>query len=237
MSKLILPTAWDTVFRSLQKGLIQGSYIRTVNFHNTTVNQTKKFESQLAFLAKHFSAVSEADLDAFFETGKWTKDKPGVMPIYFEGYRNNFEVVAPLTEKYGLTGWFFVPSHFLSVPVPEQRAFAKAHNIGLVANEYPDGRIAMTWDELRLLDKKHVIACHTKTHHRLTKDSPDEELRREIVESKAELERELGHEVSTFAWLYGSEYGVNPRADRYLHEAGYRYLLSNFKIQRLVKAW
>ena len=91
----------------------------------------------------------------------------------------------------------------------------------------------MTWDELLELDQKHVIACHTKTHSRLTRESPDTLLRQEIIESKEELEHHLGHEVSAFAWLYGSEYGVNPKADSYLHEAGYRYLVSNFKIQKL----
>jgi hypothetical protein len=223
---------WLNVFKSLQLGLVKGSYIRTINFHNTPLVKKDLYERQLAFCQPYFSSVSQADLDSFFSTGAWHKDKPGLIPVFYEGYRNNFDVAAPLAEKYGFVGWFFVPSAFPSVPVAEQRAFAEAHHIGTV-EEYEHGRIAMTWDELRELDKKHVIACHTKHHERLTPDSPDELLRQEIIESKQELEQQLGHEVSSFAWLYGSEYGVNAKADSYVREAGYRYLFSNFKIQKL----
>lgn len=232
MSKLLIPGAWETLIRSLRQGFLQGSYVRTVNFHNTALNRQDEYERQLEYCHRHFSSVDEADLSAWFETGTWHKDKPGLLPIFFEGYRNNLEVAAPLAESYGFVGWFFIPSQFPSTPVDEQAAFAEAHHIGLI-DEDIDRRIAMTWDELRELDKRHVIASHTKTHSRLTLNSPDKELRREIIDSKLELERELGHEVSMFAWLYGSEIGVNPRADRYLQEAGYRYLLSNFKIQKL----
>jgi peptidoglycan/xylan/chitin deacetylase (PgdA/CDA1 family) len=232
MTTTLLPTDWETVFQSLQQGFLKGSYIRVINFHNTPHSKKDVYERQLAFCQQHFFPVNENDLANFFKTGQWKKDKPGLIPVFYEGYRNNYEVAAPIAEQYGFVAWFFVPSAFPSIPVGKQRAFAKAHSIGII-DDYQDGRIAMTWDELRELDQKHVIACHTKTHHRLTKDSLDSELRREIVESKEELEQQLGHEVSTFAWLYGSEYGVNPKADAYLHKAGYRYLVSNFKIQKL----
>ena len=39
--------------------------------------------------------------------------------------------------------------------------------------------------------------------------------------------------VEIFCWLHGAEAGVNPRADQMLREAGFRYLFSNFKVQRL----
>ena len=232
VTKRILSVRWERTLESLQQGLARGSYLRTINFHNTALGRRDDFERQLAFCQQHFSSVTEADLNTLFETGRWHKDKPGLIPIFFEGYRNNFEVAAPLAEAYGFSGWFFVPSAFPGTPLDAQHSFAKRHSIGII-DEDRDKRLAMTWDELRELSHKHVIASHTQTHSRLTHDSSDEELRREIVDAKAELERELGKEVTTFAWLYGSEVGVNARADRYLHEAGYRYLLSNFKIQRL----
>jgi hypothetical protein len=227
-----LSSDWLNIFKSLQLGLVQGSYIRTINFHNTPVVKRDLYEKQFAFCQPYFSSVNQADLDSFFSTGTWHKNKPGLIPVFYEGYRNNFDVAVPLVEKYGFVGWFFVPSAFPGIPVAEQRAFAETHHIGTV-EEYDDGRIAMTWDELRELDKRHVIACHTKHHERLTPNSPDALLRQEIIESKQELEEQLGHEVSSFAWLYGSEYGVNAKADSYVREAGYRYLFSNFKIQKL----
>lgn len=232
-SKLLLPSSWAQIVHSLQQGFLTGRYVRAINFHNTPHSRAKEYEQQLAFCRQHFTSVSEHDLDSFFDTGHWHKDQPGLILNFFEGYRNNYDVAAPLAEQYGFIGWFFLPTAFMGTPADQQRSFARANNIGLVDDGYADGRIAMTWDEVRKLDKTHVIASHTQTHHPLTRHSPDDELEREICASKRELEQELGHEVATFAWLYGSEAGVNPRADRYLHQAGYRYLLSNFKIQRL----
>jgi len=232
-TKAILPSSWADTVRSLQRGFLKGSYIHVINYHSTPRFRLESYERQLAFYQQHFSAVGEADLDCFFDTGEWFKDKPGLILNFFEGYRNNYEFIAPLAEKYGFVGWFYIPTGFLSSPVADQHAFASTHKLEILTNDYSDERIAMTWDELRELDKKHVVASHTQTHERLSRESSDEALQREIISSKHDLEGQLGHEVSTFCWLYGSEVGVNPRADRYLHQAGYKYLLSNFKIQKL----
>lgn len=232
-SKAILPDSWAHMVRSLQRGFLKGSYIRTVNYHSTPRFRLEEYEQQLTIYQRYFSSVSEEDIDRFFDTGQWHKNKPGLILNFFEGYRNTYELMAPLAEKYGFVGWFFIPTGFIDCPVNEQRDFANAHHLSVLTDDYGDGRIAMTWDEVRELDKKHVIASHTQNHERLTRESSEEELQREIVTSKRDLEAQLGHEVSTFCWLYGSEVGVNPRADHYLHEARYKYLLSNFKIQKI----
>jgi hypothetical protein len=56
---------------------------------------------------------------------------------------------------------------------------------------------------------------------------------RELVDSRRRLEQELGCEVSTLAWLSGAPYGENDRVDPAVHEAGYRLIFSNAKIQRV----
>jgi hypothetical protein len=66
---------WLNVFKSLQLGLVKGSYIRTINFHNTPIIKKDLYERQLAFCQPYFSAVSQADLDSFFSAGTWHKDK------------------------------------------------------------------------------------------------------------------------------------------------------------------
>ena len=47
------------------------------------------------------------------------------------------------------------------------------------------------------------------------------------------MEAELGAVVEIFCWLEGAAIGVNAEADAMLRDAGYRYLFSNFKIQKL----
>ncbi|HZY69081.1 MAG TPA: hypothetical protein VFE52_10855, partial [Devosia sp.] len=58
-------------------------------------------------------------------------------------------------------------------------------------------------------------------------------LESEIVGSQQDFTRELGHTVRSFAWLFGGAYGENRLADAMVDRAGYEFLFSNFKVQRL----
>jgi peptidoglycan/xylan/chitin deacetylase (PgdA/CDA1 family) len=65
----------------------------------------------------------------------------------------------------------------------------------------------MTWDDARALEAAgHRCASHTMTHPRLAQSSA-EQCRAELAESRACLERELGHAVSEIAYPFGSENG------------------------------
>ena len=78
-----------------------------------------------------------------------------------------------------------------------------------------------------------MFACHTRTHNAVAPDTPRAVLHDEIVASKAEMEAELGAAVEIFCWLEGAAIGVNAEADAMLRDAGFQYLVSNFKIQKL----
>lgn len=99
-------------------------------------------------------------------------------------------------------------------------------------HEYPDGRYAMTWDEIREPDKKHVIACHTRSHMSLA-DMDLATRREEVVGSQDEFKKQLGHPVRSFVSLLGPPYGENEVTDKLVEEAGYEFVFSNFKIQRI----
>ena len=219
----------------LNSSFSRGAYIRAINFHNTPHFRLKDYEKQLAYYSEHFEPVSVKDLDTFFETKRWGKNKPGLIMNFFNGYRNNFDVFYPLLEKYGFIGWFFVATDFLTIPAEKQKDYAQAHTLGLVQNEYNDSRYSLSWNEVREISKRHVIASHTKTHSELLTSSTDKEIKREIIESKREIERQIQNEVSAFAWLGGKEYSGNPSASQYLKQAGYRYLFSNLKIEKIEK--
>ena len=84
--------------------LINKSYIRVVNYHNTDRVDAARFEREIQSFARHFSPVSIADIDRFFETRTWDKEKPGLIPAVFEGFRNQHDVMLPILEKYGFKG-------------------------------------------------------------------------------------------------------------------------------------
>ena len=233
-AQLLLPSAAPPVLADLAAAMARSRAIRIVNFHATPRYREAEFRRQIEEYAQTFTPITPANLAAAVE-GRWEHERPGLMPTLFEGYRDNLDVLLPILEEFGFTGWFFVPSAFLSVPAREQRSYAAGHELYLPEHdEYPDDRIALTWDEARGIARRgHPFACHTRTHNKVTPDTPRAVLEDEIVVAKAELETELGSGVEIFCWLDGAAVGVNPEADEMLRRAGFRYLFSNFKLQKL----
>ncbi len=206
--------------------------IRAVNFHNTSRDQAAHYEHQLAEYGKRFTSVNQNELVEYLTTGRWNKAKPGLIVSVFEGYRNSFDVLTPLIEKFGFIGWYWVITGFINTPIPEQRTYADHHDIDMLTHEYPDGRYAMNWEELRQLDKKHVIACHTRSHTLLSQLDPAVQ-RQEVIASQEDFKENLGHTVRGFVSLTGPAYGENPAIDALIDEAGYDFVFSNFRIQRI----
>ena len=82
-----------------------------------------------------------------------------------------------------------------------------------LAGDDPQQLATMTWDELRGLD----VGSHGVTHAHLTRLS-DEELRRELIESKEQIEDELGRACPDFAYPYGEH---DERVRAAVRTAGY----------------
>ncbi|MBA7650818.1 hypothetical protein ES703_58629 [subsurface metagenome] len=194
----------------MQKKVLGNNYIRAINYHDTPANTADNFEKQLCFYQQHFSPVSLSDLDSFFNSCKWKKDKPGLIISFDDGYKSNYGVAAPLLQKYGFTGWFFVSVDFIYTPGIEQ---AKSYN----------NSPTMSWDELGELDKKHVIGCHTRSHHRMTAETTERELDKEIAQAKYDLEAKLQDEIDIFCWCGGDRQSYSSAAARYIAKTGYRY--------------
>jgi peptidoglycan/xylan/chitin deacetylase (PgdA/CDA1 family) len=234
MGELLLPGTADETLASLLAGLSAGRVLRVVNFHATPRYRAEEYRRQIAAFAQGFAPITPANFDSAFD-GTWADARPGLMPVLFEGFRDNLDVMLPILEEHGFAGWFFVPSAFPGLPPAEQRAYAEAHVLHVPArDEYPGDRIVLTWEEARAIAARgHGFACHSRSHFDLRPDTPDEVLRQEILTAAAEFREGLGRPVEIFCWLHGAEVGVNPRADAMLREAGFRYLFSNFKVQRL----
>lgn len=109
------------------------------------------------------------------------------------------DVVAPLLADLGVPATFFVTTGLIGRP----------------------GNLS--WNDVReLLGAGHGVGSHTITHPRLA-DCDDDTARREITESKAELESELGIEIRDFAAPYGNPaVDVRERDIRTARESGYR---------------
>jgi peptidoglycan/xylan/chitin deacetylase (PgdA/CDA1 family) len=206
--------------------------IRVVNYHLTPTARADIYDREFAALAARYAPVTEDDLTAYLSTHHWPNTKPGVIPVFYNGYRNNYDVARPLLEKHGLIGWFMAVTGFSDCPPKDQPAFAAKHTLSIVPDEYPDHRHALSWDELRTLDRTHVVASHTRTHSRVSLNDPAR-LTDEIEGAQRDFLRELGHPVRAFAWLFGGRYGETAAADAAVDRAGYEFLFSNLAVQRL----
>ena len=141
--------------------LINNSYIRVVNYHNTNIADKERFDAEIKYFSEHFVPVRLKDLDRFFETGKWPYEKPGLIPAIFEGFRNHYDIILPILDKYHFTGWFYLPSFFMDVPVEEQLPFSEAHDLTVTdPSMYPDKRVALSWDEVRDIASRHEMYIH-----------------------------------------------------------------------------
>ena len=223
----------------LYRAFAEGRYVRAVNFHATPRRLAGRVEEQLSRLADEFVPVSWDDLARLVQGDGWPHERPGVMLNFFDGFRDNFEVVVPILDRLGLIGWFFVVSGWVETPPKDQRSFAGRHIIDLPYDERDlpaDGRLAFSSGEIRaLVERGHVVASHTRTHSTASPEfapdlSPDA-LGREVAGSRRELERHTGAPVRALAWREGTPLRVSARADEALQSAGYDLLFANHAIQ------
>lgn len=218
---------------TLSRAFGRGVQIAAVNYHNTPAYRAADLDAEFARLARRFAPAREDDLAGFLATGRWGTDRPGVVLAFFNGYRNNYDVALPLLERHGLIGWFFVATGYASCPAADQVAYGAARTLWTVPGEYADGRFAMDWDEIRDLDRRgHVVASHTRNHVHVPPDDA-EAVEEEIVGAQDDFRRELGHPVRSFAWLNGGAYGDSRAGNAALDAAGYEFVVSTLRIQRL----
>lgn len=223
----------DGLFRALS----EGRYVRVVNFHATPRELSGGLEERLSRLARHFQPATHEDLVGLIFRGEWPHEKPGVVLNFFDGFRDNYEVAAPVLDRLGLVGWFFLVSGWISTPPERQRAFADAHFIDLPydgAGFPADDRLVLSPAEVRdLADRGHVIASHTRTHSEAPPNLTPEELADQAAGSKRELEEISGAPIKALAWSEGVALGQNPPADAALRDAGYDLLIANHAVQRV----
>jgi peptidoglycan/xylan/chitin deacetylase (PgdA/CDA1 family) len=108
--------------------------------------------------------------------------------------------------------------------LPEDRARAVTHRLARDAG-YDASTLCrdlvMNWDELRAFanDPLVSIGAHTNAHYALSKLEP-EQARREIVESIAKIEKEMGAPCRHFSYPYGCELSAGEREFEMVAELG-----------------
>jgi hypothetical protein len=227
----------DGPLARMQRALIEGRFVTVVNYHNTPARSAAEIRSELARWAGTYAPVGVEQLARLCATGRWEAARPPLIPVFYEGYRNNVEVGAPACERAGLIGWFFLITGFLDAQPAAQEDYAREHEIALAAEELgADAPVAMTWEQAAELARVHVVTSHTASHcaaHRVT--SP-EAAEAEIAAPARTVRGALRTPAVAHAWLFGSDLAHDSRHIGDLHRAEYRWLFSNTGIDD-IGAW
>ncbi|MGQ7296564.1 polysaccharide deacetylase family protein [Quadrisphaera sp. KR29] len=222
----------------------RGHHLRVVSWHNTPPSRREHLRAELTALKARYRLWTLADLEAVTTTGTWPGQhdrhaqhdqdpRPGLLPVFYEGYRASAEVAAPVCEELGITGWFGVCTGFVGCRPDQQELFARAHKVVLLPEDLAGPSPAMTWDQVGALAQRHVVFAHTASHAGIEETPTDADLEREVHEPARALRAATGRDAGVFAWLHGSPTGMSERHDAALREAGYRHLVSATAVHRL----
>jgi peptidoglycan/xylan/chitin deacetylase (PgdA/CDA1 family) len=126
-----------------------------------------------------------------------------------DAYRSS-ATVFPQLERMGVPVQIFVCTRFART--------GEALTIPELAGDDVRELATMNWDEVRSHAERGVtVGSHGVAHAHLTQLT-DDELRREVVDSKARVEDELGRPCPDFAYPYGQ---YDARVQKHVEAAGY----------------
>jgi hypothetical protein len=212
--------------------LAAGRLLHVVNYHVTPPERGAELERQLAGYLRHFDPVLPEHLDAYFATGRWPLARPGFAACFFDAHREHV-LAAEVCESLGIAGWFLPVTGFMDCPVEEQAQFCEVHDLWLPPQPHPDGRIALTWDELGRIAERHVIGAHTATHAVPDRAASAGDAQRELLGPARRLAELSGRHPAVLAWRLGLPHDPAHPATAVAVDAGYRYLLSATLVQRI----
>jgi len=171
----------------------------------------KNFKKHLQFFKlRGLTSITFKDYLAFSNGERPMKEfpkKPFII-TFDDGYKDNYDNVLPLTQKYGFKGVLFLLGDFLV-----------AGNTWDEGEDVEANRI-MTFEQKKaFVDSDWEIGAHTLSHQDLTKLS-FEKARYEMITSKLQLEEKLQTKVVSFAYPYGN---CNDNVKEIVKECGFDY--------------
>ena len=173
------------------------------------------FDEFCSLFSQYFKVVS---LTQFVERLEQGESVGGMLAITFDdGYRDNYEVAAPILKRWSLPATFFVTTKFIGtdvVPFWDKEAGVS----------FP----WMSWEQVRSLHAQGFeIGAHTRHHVDLGQAEGDL-AREEIHGSRTDIESQLGTAVRLFAYPFGRPTQISEANRELVKAAGFRCCCSCF---------
>ena len=196
--------------------------LRCLHCHSVFDDQRSRFSELVASLQ---------EVGQFVDTSTCVEMAKGEAPIdgtYFhlsfdDGFKNNFTNARPVLSELDIPAIFFVPSNFISAEWADEHTYSRdiTGHAGVLE--------MMDWKNIaELVHDGFEIGSHTQTHARLT-DLDGENLKREIFESKLEIEERTGRACKYISWPYGGADDIQDEALDLVKEAGYEACFSGMR--------
>ena len=156
---------------------------RNPYFHTCTAPRV--FREHLSLLARNgYQTIGLAEAVRQLETGASAAQNEVVL-TFDDGYADFHAEAFPILAQFGFTATVFLPTAYIG---DTPREFSRT--------------TCLTWTQVRELAKAGVeFGSHTVTHPQL-RDLPPGEIRRELRDSKREMEDRLGDAVDSFSYPY-----------------------------------
>ncbi|PZU98393.1 MAG: polysaccharide deacetylase [Pseudanabaena sp.] len=184
--------------------------IPIIMYHDITESKDVSWDVTPEELERHFQALQDGgytpiSMDTMvnhLRTGSQLPDKP-VLLTFDDNYVGQYKYAFPLLQKYNYPAVWSVHTRFVGTGGQKPKA---------------------TWNQLREMHKSGLItiASHTVNHLNL-KDLTDEQIEKEVTESKKVIEKELGEKIAYFTYPEGDYTDV---AREKLKKAGYKAALA-----------
>lgn len=167
------------------------------------------FKAQLDWLEENFDVVSLAEAQQRVRAQENTRRT--VCITFDDGYSDNANYAIPELVRRGLPATYFVSTDFVRTGKPFP------HDVSAGQPLQPN-----SIDELRRFKSQGIdIGAHTRSHCDLGTIDDETSARREITESKQEIEEWLGTSVDYFAFPYGLPHNTSQLAVDIITESGF----------------
>ncbi|NUN65639.1 polysaccharide deacetylase family protein [Pseudanabaena biceps] len=184
--------------------------IPIIMYHDITSTKDVSWDVTTEELARHFQALQDGgytpiSMDRMvnhLRTGSQLPDKP-VLLTFDDNYIGQYKYAFPLLKKYNYPAVWSVHTRFVGAGGKKPKA---------------------TWDQLREMQQTGLItiASHTVNHINF-KDLSDDQIDKELTESKKVLEKELGVTIDYFTYPEGDFTDI---AREKIKKAGYKAALT-----------
>ncbi|MEM9588635.1 MAG: polysaccharide deacetylase family protein [Planctomycetota bacterium] len=192
-------------------------YHRVADEHpNDWTISTQQFERHVDHCRRHCELVSLDEVQRRVASGR--NDRPTVTFTFDDGYAENCRFALPLLIRHRVPTVYFVATQ----NVIKQRPFPHDKQAGMALPvNTPEEIVAAA-------DGGIEIGLHTRTHPDFSAITDIDQVRREIIEGKFELEDMIGRPVRYFAVPYGMPAQLTRAVIQVTREAGLAGFCSAF---------